>query len=447
MPADRTGSVAGHEPEEEATTGILHVDMDAFFASVEMLDNPALAGLPLIVGGEGPRGVVASCSYEARMFGVRSAMPSTEARRHCPHAVFVRGRHERYAEVSDSLQGILRDVTPLVEPIALDEAFLDVSGAVRRLGPPLEIARQIRRRVTDDLHLSCSVGVARTKMLAKLASRAAKPRARPSGIEPGAGVFVVPVDDELAFLHPLPVRALWGVGPRTDERLNRYGIATVADVAAVGRPTLERLLGRALGAQLAELAWGRDTRTVDPSRALKSVGHEETFAVDEADPLRLRRHAVRMSESVASRLRAAGVAGRTVTVKVRYPDFATITRSRTFERPTASASRIAPAACGLLEQVDVSAGVRLLGVSVSALSPGTTAVPEQLSFEALTDGEGAARPRRRSADEATRRELDEAVDAVRRRFGSAVLRAGPDAAPLSGTEEGSGGGASQGPDP
>jgi DNA polymerase-4 len=427
MAADRsTGPVdrAADRPADAGAlvTGILHVDMDAFFASVETLDDPSLAGLPLIVGGEGPRGVVASCSYEARRFGVRSAMPSTEARRRCPAAVFVRGRHDRYAEVSERLHAILRDATPLVEPIALDEAFLDVEGASRLIGTPVEIAHGLRSRVADELHLSCSVGVARSKLLAKLASRSAKPRASAAGIEAGPGVFVIAPEDEIAFLHPMPVRALWGVGPRTAERLARYGLVTVADVAAVGRPALERLLGQAQGGQLAELAWGRDPRAVDPARPLKSVGHEETFAVDDRDPASLRRHAVRMSESVASRLRAGSLAGRTVTVKVRFADFTTITRSRTLPNPTASGSQISPTACMLVEQLDVSPGVRLLGVSVSALTPGTFALSEQLSFDGVAGGRpGGPVARGRTADPATRRELDDALDAVRQRFGSSAV--------------------------
>jgi DNA polymerase-4 len=403
-------------------TGILHVDMDAFFAAVEVLDDPTLAGLPLIVGGEGPRGVVASCSYEARAFGVRSAMPSTEARRRCPTAVFVQGRHQRYGEVSEQLHVILRDVTPLVEPIALDEAFLDVGGASRLLGAPVEIAHHLRARVSEELGLTCSVGVARSKLLAKLASRSAKPRASRAGIEPGPGVFVVRPEDEVAFLHPLPVRALWGVGPRTAERLARYGLVTVADVAAVGRPALERLLGRLQGGQLAELAWGRDARPVDPDRPLKSVGHEETFAADDRDPASLDRHAARMSESVASRLRAAGFAAKTVTVKIRFADFATITRSRTLPRPTASGSQIGPTARELVSQVDVSAGVRLLGVSVSGLVPSETALSEQLSFDELGAGAGdALADRGRTAGPGARRELDGALDAVRQRFGSSAV--------------------------
>ena len=218
---------------EEAERVILHVDMDAFFASVEVLDDPTLAGLPVIVGGSGARGVVAACTYEARRFGVHSAMPSSVARRLCPHAVFVDGRFHRYVEESAKLHAIFHSVTPLVEGISLDEAFLDVTGSRQLLGDGPTIAEAIRRRVSDELHLDCSVGIGRSKLMAKLASKAAKPSASPSGVTAGAGIVVVPADAELAFLHPLPVRALWGVGPVTGRRLESLGILTVGDIAAL----------------------------------------------------------------------------------------------------------------------------------------------------------------------------------------------------------------------
>lgn len=415
-------------------TDVLHVDMDAFFAAVEVLDDPSLSGTPLIVGGPGGRGVVASCSYEARAYGVRSAMPSTEARRLCPDAVFVPGRHNRYSAVSSALHEIFGDFTPIVEGIALDEAFLDVSGAHRLHGTSFEIAQAIRARVSGDVGLSCSVGVARTKLLAKLASRAAKPRPDRSGAIAGRGVAVVAPDAEMAFLHPLPVRALWGVGPRTAERLRRYGVSTVGDLAAVGRASLERLLGAAQGALLHELAQGHDERPVVAHRELKSVGHEETFAVDDRDRGSLHRQAVRMSDSVAARMREAGVTGRTVTLKVRFADFATITRARTLPIPTASGREVAKVAALLLEAVEVGKGVRLLGVSVSGLATADAALAEQLSFAdswsygdlagsgdrrpGARDGPGAS-PRRPTPD--ADRGIDDAVDAVRRRFGAGAV--------------------------
>jgi DNA polymerase IV len=360
---------------------LLHVDMDAFYASVEVLDDPRLAGLPLIVGGEGSRGVVASCSYEARIFGVRSAMSSTEARRRCPQAVFRPGRFDRYHELSAQLHEIFADFTPLVEGIALDEAFLDVSGATRLFGPAAELAVTIRRRVADELGLRCSVGVASTMVVAKLASKAAKPTATAAGVRPGAGVVVVAPGEELAFLHPMTIEALWGVGPVTAGRLRRLGIATVGQLAEVSVDVLESAVGRSHGRHLHQLALGIDPRRVEPERAVKSIGHEETYARDRYDRDELAREVVRMADAVAARMRAQAVVGRTVTLKVRHADFTTITRSRTSDAPTDVAREIAQAALAVLDSVDLAPGVRLLGVSMANLtSPGDAVVEEQLSL-------------------------------------------------------------------
>jgi DNA polymerase IV len=352
--------------------------MDAFFASVEVLDDPSLAGLPVVVGGAGARGVVASCTYQARVFGVRSAMPSMRARQLCPHAVFLPGRHGRYAEVSGQLHRILSDITPLVEPIGLDEAFLDVAGAVRMLGGPETIARRLRQRVRDDLSLECAVGVVRSKMIAKLASRAAKPRVSRSGLEPGRGVVLVEPDVELDFLHGHLVEALWGVGPATAARLHELGIRTVGELAAVPVETLVRRVGKASGLHLGALARGEDPSPVTPDRPAKSIGHEETFSRDVADPAELERHVLRMAESVATMLRGSGCAARTVTVKVKFGDLSLQSRSRTLGRPITTGGALGQVASVLLSALDPGEGVRLLGVSASGL---VAAGAEQLSFD------------------------------------------------------------------
>ncbi|MGH9067518.1 MAG: DNA polymerase IV [Acidimicrobiales bacterium] len=394
---------------------ILHVDMDSFFVAVEVQADPALAGRPVIVGGAGARGVVASCSYEARCYGIHSAMPSARARRLCPRAVFLPGRYEAYAEVSRRFHDVLTSFTPAVEGIALDEAFLDVSGAHRLFGPAAAVARAVRSRVSSELDLDCSVGVARTKLLAKLASKAAKPRATRTAagvrVEPGEGVVVVPAADELAFLHPLPVSALWGVGPATAAKLARLGVLRVGELAEVPRQSLVAAFGRAVGGQLHQLAMGRDSRPVEPDRETKSVGHEETYARDRTDRDFLAGQVVRMADAVAGRLRAAGKRGRTVTVKVRFGDFSTITRSRTEPIATAEGPAIARSAGSLLASVDVSPGVRLLGVSVSGLAgPSSWEGPVALP---LGFGEASAGPDWGPATAA--------VDAVRARFGEGAV--------------------------
>ena len=420
------GSRAAGSDDHDLLPAILHVDMDAFFAAVEVLDDPALAGRPVIVGGSGNRGVVASCTYEARAYGVRSAMPSVRARQLCPHAVFVDGHYSRYAEMSRQLHEVLQTVTPLVEPIGLDEAFLDVTGARRLLGPPTGIAHDIRRRVRDGLHLDCSVGVGRSKMVAKLASRAAKPVAARRGTRPGPGVVVVRPADELAFLQPLPVEALWGVGPATAGRLHDLGIRTVGELAAVGEPTMVRHFGRAQGAHLAGLARGHDPGPVVPDRPAKSVGHEETFATDIVDMAQLQRHALRMAESVAGHLRDSELAARTLTVKVKYADFTMVTRAYTLPFAMDTGAALGAVAGALVDGVDLHEGVRLLGVSASGLQTNRTA--RQLAF-ALEPGRGGPdgpgeRPGRVPGHgvEAARlqtswQEVIAAVDAIRARFG------------------------------
>ena len=390
--------------------------MDAFFASVEVLDDPSLAGKPVIVGGAGARGVVASCTYEARAYGVHSAMPSVRARQLCPEAIFLSGRHGRYAEVSGQLHKILHDITPMVEPIGLDEAFMDVAGAMRLLGPPDQIAHGLRRRVGDELGLGCAVGIGRSKMIAKLASRAAKPRASRTGLAPGPGVYLVEPDVELEFLHDHAVEALWGVGPATAKRLHDLGVRTVGDLAALPVDTVVRRLGKASGAHLAALARGVDPDPVNPNRPSKSIGHEETFSQDLVDPHELERHVLRMAESVATMLRGASTAARTVTVKVKFRDLSLVTRSHTLVRPIASGGAIGQVAAALLAAIDPGEGIRLLGVSASGLAAGGA---DQLSFD-LGDGLDAEN-QSATAREQSWHDVTAAVDAIRTRFGRAAV--------------------------
>ncbi len=310
-PVRRTAS-----PASAVECTILHLDMDAFFASIEVLDDPSLAGRPVIVGGDGPRGAVASCSYEARAYGVRSAMASVEARRRCPKAVFRPGRFARYAEVSGQLGAMLRAVTPVVEPIGLDEAFLDLSGSQRRLGPPIDTARRLRDQVHQALGLTCAVGVARSKSLAKLASRHAK-RVPPTERGPGDGIVVVLPEAEIAFLHPLPVGALWGVGPATAAKLAGVGIVTVGDLAGLPETVLHRLVGRSAGAHLASLAAGRDTDPVLAHRPVRSIGRETTLGADLHDQESLAPVLAVLAADVGQRLAGGSRAGRVVTVKIR----------------------------------------------------------------------------------------------------------------------------------
>jgi DNA polymerase-4 len=382
--------------------------MDAFYASVELRDQPGLRGKPVVVGGLGARGVVLSATYEARAFGVRSAMPVGRARRMCPQAVFLPPRHRLYAAVSKEVMAVFRAVTPEVEPLSLDEAFLDVSGAQRRLGSPRAIAELIRRQVREQQSITCSVGVAPVKFVAKIASARCKPD----------GLLVVPADGLLGFLHALPVGALWGVGDRAEEVLARLGLRTVGDIAHVPEATLRRELGAA-GAHLHALAWGRDERQVTPGREEKSVGAEETFPADVDDPEVIRRELLRLSGRTAQALRGAGCVARTVTVKLRLASFKTITRSRTLAEPTDVAREIYATACTLYEDsgLDSRARLRLVGVRATGLRPAAGSA-RQLAFDERPAGW---------------REAEQAVDRISRRFGTGAVRP----AALFGSSEGS----------
>ncbi len=403
----------------ELSPAVLHVDMDAFFAAVELLDRPELVGRPVIVGGTGQRGVVAACTYEARAFGVHSAMPSVRARQLCPDAVFLDGRHSRYSEVSRQIHAIFKKATPVIEPLGLDEAFLDVSGATRLLGSPRRIAEDLRRRIAGELSLDCSVGVGRSKLVAKLASRAAKPVPTRERVEPGPGVVVVLAEEELGFLHPMSVRALWGVGPATGRRLQALGIRTVGELARLPEGVLVHQFGRVLGQQLAELAHGVDVRPVVADRPAKSIGHEETFRHDVYEPVALRHHVLRMSDAVAEALRGEALAGRTVTVKVRFADFETITRGHTVPFAIDAPRAIDAVAGALLETVELRAGVRLLGVSVSNLSHKGT--PRQLAFD-VASGDGESEASARAVElQTSSEELAGVVSAIRARFGRQAM--------------------------
>jgi DNA polymerase-4 len=386
-------------PADDAGCTVLHVDMDAFFVAVEVRRRPELRGRPVVVGGLGNRGVVSSASYEARAFGVRSAMPMASARRLCPHATFLWPDHAAYAEVSRAVMEIFRSVTPLVEPISLDEAFLDVAGAQRLIGRPAAIGQLIRSRIVEAQGITCSVGVASTKFVAKLASTRCKPD----------GLLVVPVDGVLAFLHPLPVNALWGVGERTAAQLARMGLKTVGDLAGLPLSTLRSALGEAHASHLYELAWGRDPRRVSPDGPDKSIGAEETFDTDVTDPEIVHRELLRLAQRTASRLRAAGQAGRTVSIKVRFADFTTVNRSRTLRGPTDLTREVYETARTLYEAlVPGAARIRLVGVRV----------------EGLTAADGAARQLVLGERERGWREAEQAVDEAIRKFGRGAVRPG-----------------------
>jgi DNA polymerase IV len=381
---------------DDTGTRLLHVDMDAFYASVEVLDDPSLRGKPLIVGAPESRGVVSSATYEARRYGVRSAMPVSQALRLCPTAIVVPPHFDRYLALSAEVMRIFHDVTPLVEPLSIDEAFLDVGGARRLWGSPGTIARMLRARVREETGLTASVGVAATKHVAKMASTLSKPD----------GLLIVSEAGTAAFLRPRPVRALWGVGPKSAEALESRGIRTVADVLDTPRGVLDHALGAAMGERVWHLARGIDAREVDTSRVEKSIGHEETFQEDVADPEVLRAELRRLSDRVGARLRGHGWEAGTVAIKVRFSDFATIARSQTLPEATAVGQRIGDAAQALLAAVDLRAPVRLIGVRAERLAPaGAGGI-------ALWD------------DDAEWRRVEGALDDASARFGSgAVTRA------------------------
>jgi DNA polymerase-4 len=383
---------------DDTATPIMHVDMDAFFAAVELIDRPELRGLPVIVGGA-HRGVVLSATYEARAAGVQSAMPMSRARALCPQAIVIPPDHRRYSDVSKSVMRILGDMTPVVEPLSIDEAFLDVSGARRRIGSPARIGELIRARIAEELDVAASVGIASTKFVAKLASSHAKPD----------GMLLIPHEATVPFLHSLPVGALWGVGERTEATLARSGIRTVAELAHTPPAALNRVLGTAGGSRLLDLAWGRDPRSVHPVRHEKSIGHEQTFSSDLTDLDDMTAALLDFSHRCAARLRSAELVTSCVSIKVRFTDFTTLTRSHTLDAATDVAHDIYLAARQLLAGTALPpSGVRLLGVRCESLSDSST------TFVQLPlDDPG---PERRVAEQV--------MDQVHARFGRMSVTAG-----------------------
>ena len=379
---------------------IVHVDMDAFYASVAIRDRPELQDVPVVVGG-GTRGVVLSATYAARRYGVTSGMPMTRARRLCPGAVVLRPDFEHVSQVSAAVMETFRSVTACVEPLSMDEAFLDVSGSLRRFGSPTAIAEYLRARIADEQRITCSVGVAPTPQLAKLASRQAKPD----------GLCVVPPEEVIGFLHPLGVGELWGVGEKTTAVLQQLGLRTVADIAHTRVEVLRRALGPSAGTRLHALAWGDDDRRVTPRRGPdepeRSIGSDETFSRDTDDPALVLRELLRLSTKVAARMRAAVVAGRTVTVKVRFSDFTTITRSRTLRDPTNLTPEIYATAADIFISLGLErARIRLVGVRVEGLVDAARAARQLVLGQRSCGWEDAER----------------AVDRAVTRFGSSAVR-------------------------
>ncbi|WP_341934556.1 DNA polymerase IV [Microbacterium sp. LWO14-1.2] len=356
---DGRGRLVSTADADDTGTGILHVDMDAFYAAVEVLDDPSLRGLPLIIGSPDGRSVVSSASYEARRYGVRSAMPVSQALRLCPSARIVPPHFHRYQAVSRQVMSVFESITPLVEPLSVDEAFLDVRGVRRLWGSPVQVAELVRRRVFEEVGITCSVGVASTKHVAKMASTIAKPD----------GMLVVAAADTQSFLDPRPVRALWGVGPKAAEALEGRGIRTIRDIRESSREMLDRAVGPALGTRLSQLSRGEDARAVETERIEKSIGHEETFDADITDREFLKAELLRLADRVAARLRKAEWETGTVSIKVRFDDFRTLTRSQTLAEPTAVGQRIGEAAQALFAQIDRRDPVRLVGVRAEKLRP------------------------------------------------------------------------------
>jgi len=391
------GNSAPNPQGDDAGCNILHIDMDAFFALVEVRENPSLAGKQVIVGYDGNRGVVLSATYEVRKLGVHSAMPMSRALRLAPNAIVVEPDHEKYSEVSENVMAIFEAVTPLVQPLSVDEAFLDISGAQKLMGTPSQIGEVIRARVSDEQGITCSVGVASTMFVAKLATNFAKPD----------GLHVVPADKVIEFLHPLPIGALWGVGEKTAEQLARLGLVNVSDIANTPVKTLARVVGQAAAEHLYELSWGRDPRVVTPNQAEKSIGAERTFESDIDDPEEILAQILDLSNKVAKRLRAANYFSRTVTIKVRFADFTSVTRSKSLPSSTDLATEIYATSKSLFEAMHLQrARIRLVGVRATGLVP-TSESSVQLEFSNRDSGW---------------REAEAAMDQVSLKFGNSAVK-------------------------
>jgi DNA polymerase-4 len=391
------GNSASNPQGDDAGCNILHIDMDAFFALVEVRENPSLAGKQVIVGYDGNRGVVLSATYEARKLGVHSAMPMSRALRLAPNAIVVEPDHEKYSEVSENVMAIFESITPLVQPLSVDEAFLDISGAQKLMGTPSQIGEVIRARVSDEQGITCSVGVASTMFVAKLATNFAKPD----------GLHVVPADKVIEFLHPLPIGALWGVGEKTAEQLSRLGLVNVSDIANTPVKTLARVIGQAAAEHLYELSWGRDPRVVTPNQAEKSIGAERTFEADIDDPEEILAQILDLSNKVAKRLRAANYFSRTITIKVRFADFTSVTRSKSLPSSTDLATDIYATSKSLFEAMHLQrARIRLVGVRATGLVP-TSESSVQLEFSNRDSGW---------------REAEEAMDQVSLKFGNSAVK-------------------------
>lgn len=375
---------------------ILHVDMDAFFASVSELDYPQYRGQPLVVGA-GARGVVLSANYEARKFGIKAAMPVSRAQRMAPKAIFIPPNHERYSEVSRKVMEIFFEFTPYVEPLSLDEAFLDVTGARKLFGDGRQIAQAIRSRVFQQEKITCSVGIANTKFIAKLASGRCKPN----------GILEIAPDRVITFLHPLPVSEIWGVGPKTNEELQKLGLRTVADIANTPLETLKRALGESAGVSLYELAWARDYREVVPDAPEKSISAAETFSYDLEDQEEMLRELLRLTERASHRLRKRELQCKTISIKVRFSDFSNLTRSKTVALGISGTHEIYEIAKELLLALKLAGSrIRLLGISL----------------ESLTDQTGAVYQLELGEREVGWREAQGAIDRAIARFGRGSVR-------------------------